>query len=738
VAVALMLRFLLDPLLGSAMPFAALFAAVAFAVWVGGWPTALVAAVAGFVAAEWLFVEPRFDVRPSEAMAPVALVYGISAGVIIWLGESMRRARSAFRQATSQIRAAVAEANTREARLRFITDAAPMLISYIGADQRYRQANAAYGHWFGRQRRDVVGRTMRDVLGDQAWRAVSPYVDRALLGEEVRFESWVPYATGGPRWIQGAYVPDVGADGTVEGFVALVHDVTARKVAEAALRESEEKFRRIVETANEGIWLLDDRACVTFANQRMSELIGYGAEEMLGRAKWDFLPARDREWGHQLFERRRAGISEQIDLCFEHKTGRQVWMIMAAKPVIDEHGVFLGTLDMFTDVTERKRLEGELEDRVSELAEADRRKDAFIATLSHELRNPLAPMRNGVALLRELRPGGPEFGSVRALLERQVDQLTRLTDDLLDASRMSRDRLELRREMVELEAVVQNAVETSRPAIEAGGHALEIALPEQPVWLDADPARLAQVFTNLLNNAASYTPRGGLIRLIGTLASDRVEVVVEDSGIGIEPQHLANVFDLFSQVNTQLDRPKGGLGIGLALVRGLVELHGGTVEARSEGLGCGSAFAVTLPLPREPRASAPARPQPASSPTARRILVVDDNRDAAESLVLLLKLRGHDVREVHDGPAAVREASAFRPDAVLLDIGLPGMSGYEVAERIRGEAWSRAAVLVAVTGWGQEADKRRSREAGIDHHLTKPVDLALLDELLDPARTRTA
>jgi CheY-like chemotaxis protein/two-component sensor histidine kinase len=349
-------------------------------------------------------------------------------------------------------------------------------------------------------------------------------------------------------------------------------------------------------------------------------------------------------------------------------------------------------------------------------------------------------VRNGVALLRELRAGSPEFASVRALLERQVDQLTRLTDDLLDASRMSRDRLELRREAVDFETVVQNAVETSRPAIEAGGHALEIRLPEHPVVLDADPARLAQVFTNLLNNAASYTPRAGLIRLIATLASDQVEVVVEDSGIGIEPQHLAGVFDLFSQVNTELDRRKGGLGIGLALVRGLVELHGGTVEARSEGLGCGSAFVVTLPLPREPRAIAPVRPpQTARAPAARRILVVDDNLDAAESLALLLRLRGHDVREVHDGPAAVREASTFRPDAVLLDIGLPGMSGYEVAERIRAEAWSHAAVLVAVTGWGQEADKRRSRAAGIDHHLTKPVDLARLDELLDDAPgTRTA
>jgi PAS domain S-box-containing protein len=607
-----------------------------------------------------------------------------------------------------------------------------MLISYIDAECRYRQLNRAYETWFERPRAEVAGRTMREVLGEAAWTKLRPHVEAALEGREVRYEARVAYPTG-PRWIQAAYVPDADADGRVQGFVAFVHDVTAQKSVEEALRESEEKFRRIVETANEGIWLLDENARVTFVNRRMSSLIGYAPEEMMGRPKWDFLLGRDRERVRELFARRRAGISEQLDVCFQHRDGRPVWMLMAAQPMLDENGVFLGTLDMFTDVTERKRLESELEARLAELARSDRRKDEFIATLSHELRNPLAPIRNAVALLRELPPSDPQIASIRGLLERQVDQLTRLTDDLLDASRISRNKLQLRRERVELADVVRSAVETSRPEIEAGGHALEVSLPRAPVFLDADPTRLAQVLTNLLNNAAGYTPSGGRIRLSAWTHDDEVSVSVEDSGIGIEPEHLAGLFDLFSQVNTALDRPRGGLGIGLALVRGLVELHGGTVEARSAGLGKGSEFRVTLPLARTPLRTTQEVPVVEQGPAARprRLLVVDDNRDSAESLALLLRRRGHEVREAYDGQEALAAAESFRPDVVLLDIGLPGMNGYEVARRIRREPWSRGIVLVAVTGWGQEGDKRRSREAGIDHHLTKPVDLVRLSALLD-------
>jgi CheY-like chemotaxis protein len=302
---------------------------------------------------------------------------------------------------------------------------------------------------------------------------------------------------------------------------------------------------------------------------------------------------------------------------------------------------------------------------------------------------------------------------------------------------VTHDRLELRRQRVELAEVVEGAIEASRPEIEAGGHALEVSLPEAPVLLDADPARLAQVLTNLLNNAAVYTPRGGLIRLAAAVAGDRLSLRVSDNGIGIDPAHLDGIFGLFSQVKMALDRPKGGLGIGLALVRGIVELHGGTVEARSAGPGQGSEFEIRLPLPRETRRTAvDSGSQSRRARRPRRVLVVDDNRDSAQSLALLLRLRGHEVCEAYDGLDAVGTAAEFRPDVVLLDIGLPGLNGYEVARRIRQEPWSREALLVAVTGWGQDADKRRSVDAGIDYHMTKPVDLTRLSAILDGSPPR--
>ena len=390
----------------------------------------------------------------------------------------MRRARArlesasaALREAHAQLAAAAADGEARELRLRFITDAAPMLISYVDAAGRYRQLNRAYETWFGRPGREVLGQTMREVLGDVAWEVLRPQVEAALAGREVRYEAWVPYRDGGPRWIQASYVPDVDASGRVQGFVALVHDVTAQKGAEVALRESEEKFRRIVETANEGIWLLDENALVTFVNPRMSDLIGYTPEEMMGRPKWDFLLGRDRERVRELFARRRAGISEQLDVCFQHRDGRPVWMLMAARPVLDESGVFRGTLDMFTDVTERKRLEAELQARVAELASADRRKDEFLATLAHELRNPLAPIRNAVAApascggaraARSSRLGACSNARSEQMvrLDRRPARRRRITPRA--SSSCGRSGSTSRRSS-------RRAVETSRPLIEAAG-----------------------------------------------------------------------------------------------------------------------------------------------------------------------------------------------------------------------------------------------------------------------------
>jgi signal transduction histidine kinase/ActR/RegA family two-component response regulator len=366
------------------------------------------------------------------------------------------------------------------------------------------------------------------------------------------------------------------------------------------------------------------------------------------------------------------------------------------------------------------------------LREADRRKDEFLAVLAHELRNPLAPIRNSLHILRLTGPQDSPSEHVAEMMERQVNHMVRLVDDLLEVSRISRGKIELRKEMLEVAAVVRSAVETSRPLIEGGGHRLSFEIPAEPITLEGDLVRLTQVVANLLNNAAKYSDAGGQIWLAVRRDANQVVISVRDAGVGIPPDMVARVFDLFMQVDRQPSRVQGGLGIGLTLVKNLVELHGGSVEARSEGVGRGSEFVVRLPL------VAAAAPTPHVVPvnysaavlSERRVLVVDDNRDAAESLGTLLKLLGADVRVVYSGPAALEAVATHRPGVVLLDIGMPGMDGLDVARRIRQLPGAQDVILIALTGWGQEEDRDRSQSAGFDFHLIKPADVNALQHLL--------
>jgi CheY-like chemotaxis protein/nitrogen-specific signal transduction histidine kinase len=393
------------------------------------------------------------------------------------------------------------------------------------------------------------------------------------------------------------------------------------------------------------------------------------------------------------------------------------------EPLFDTHGRIYGCVSVCVDMTHRRLAELALRD-------ADRRKDEFLATLSHELRNPLAPMRTAIEIMRVAR-GDPDLvEKARVTIGRQLHQLVRLTDDLLDVSRITHNKVELRRERIDLRAVLHASVESMRPTIDLHEHTLAVDLPQDPMWAHADFTRLAQSFGNLLSNAAKYTPRGGRIVVTASAAGDLATVTVSDTGVGIPSTMLPRIFDLFTQLQEHGDRTYGGLGIGLTLARRLIELHGGTIEASSDGPGRGSVFSVSLPLsafaPSDEIFDVGADHQPAGR---CRVLVAEDHPDAAEMMRLMLTFKGHDVRVADDGEQAVAIADVFEPRIAFLDLGMPKMDGYEAARRIRARL-GRRVMLIALTGWGQDEDKRRSREAGFDYHLTKPPEPDVLDRLI--------
>jgi len=386
------------------------------------------------------------------------------------------------------------------------------------------------------------------------------------------------------------------------------------------------------------------------------------------------------------------------------------------------------------DVTDRKVMEESLRHKTESLQVADRRKDEFLATLAHELRNPLAPIRNAVQILTKRGDDPAMVAQSCEVLDRQIRHIVRLMDDLLDVSRVGRGKITLQKAPIDVAQVVSAAVETSRPLIEACRHKLTISLPESPLFVEADAVRMAQVLSNLLNNAAKYTDDGGRIDLIAERVNGEVRLRVRDNGIGVAPEKLPQVFDMFAQVESATQRSQGGLGIGLTLARRLVEMHGGKIEAHSAGLGKGSEFVVRLPALTAPLAEPIRKPTEDLSTRAtkvsRRVLIVDDNKDSAESLAVLLQLDGHEVQLAHDGLAALEEARAFQPDIVFLDLNLPGMNGCEVARRLRLEPELRGMTLVAMTGYGQKEDRRRTQKAGFDHHFVKPVDHDMIYELM--------
>jgi PAS domain S-box-containing protein len=594
---------------------------------------------------------------------------------------------------------------------------------------RYVFANDAAVRTFGVPRDSLYGRTDEEVFPPEIAAQFTENDRRAVASAAgVQVVEVLEHGDGVLHHSIVSKFPILGPDGEPRWVGGTAFDITEHMRAQQALRDGEARLRAIFETAVDGIVTISEAGLIESVNPAVERLFGYPAGELVGRNVNVLMPEPYRgehdsnlENYRRTGERRIIGIGREV--LGQRRDGTQFPMDLTVSELS------LGGQRMFTalvrDVTERKRAE-------EGLREADRRKTEFLATLSHELRNPLAPIRNSLEILKRAGTDPELLRQGRETIERQVAHMVRLVDDLLDVSRITRDRLELRRTRVALAPVIQHAIETWRPLAEDKGQRIEVALPERPVHLDGDPVRLAQVLSNLLNNACKYTASGGTIRVAAERRGAWVTVSVTDSGIGIPPEKLASIFEMFTQLDTAPDRSGTGLGIGLTLAKRLVELHGGTIEARSPGPAKGSEFVIRLPalLEQGKEEAAPAAAPVGRAWTPLRVLVVDDNEDSAASLTTLLCLGGHETRVAHDGVETVQVAGQFHPDVVLLDIGLPKLSGLDACRLIREQPWGRDMAIVALTGWGQDEDRERSRYAGFDAHLVKPVDHDTLTGLL--------
>jgi PAS domain S-box-containing protein len=701
------LHAVLEPWLGRQHNTAFMVCAVAVTLATGGPGPAILTAVLALLATVTLFGQPGDYIALGRAGGATAtLMYAVACAVMIALGGwHARRAR----------RERVAHARDAQM-LDLVTDC----FFVLDREWRFSHINDPALRYFNRSSQQLLGGVLWElfplIIGTPIETLFRQVHQTGTAGQtEVR-------APVSKRWL------DVRAVPTGTGMMVVFTDVTRRRLAQDAAEHNAE-FLRVV-TDSVGVLIayvgLDRR--YRFINRRYGEVFGFAAEAALGKTHAELC-------GEEAYQT----IRRPLDCAFEGQPVSDEMPLRLAglgerhllanyRPDLDEQGQVRGVVVALSDITERVKAE-------LALREADRRKDEFLATLAHELRNPLAPIMNAVPLLG----GEPATRlNARSIIDRQVRHLARLVDDLLDVSRITLGRINLRRERAAIGVIVNHAVEASRPLIESSGHVLTVHMPDGAFEVDADVVRMAQAILNLLNNAAKYTPSGGRIDLSVAAVGSEAVICVSDTGVGIPGAMLPRIFELFAQVDHSLERTQGGLGIGLTLAGRLVRMHGGTLTAHSEGLGHGSRFEIRLPL-AAPLAAVPARPVEAPAPQAaaprtRRVLVVDDNVDAAESLSLLLQADGHQTELAHDGLAAVAASARFAPDIVLLDIGLPGLNGYEAARRMRSQGGARA-TLVALTGWGQQQDRARAAQAGFDLHLTKPVDPAVIMALARDPQT---
>lgn len=769
VAAAIGLRLAIWPVVTDRIPFITLFAAVIFAAWYGGRLPGLLAVAASALGCAYFILEPRysFSITNLEYQVGLALFCALGIASILMI---------------DSLTQSLADANQKRELLRTTLTSIGDGVITTDVDGIITRINPVAEHLTGWTADEACGSPLESVfkiINEESRVTVENPVTKTLRAGSIvglANHTLLIARDGTERPIDDSAAPIKSPKGEISGAVLVFRDVT-----ETRKRERERKIResiltgqnKVLEMLVEGDPLPDvlDALCETIEGQSQSQNLvatvllmaddGRRLHSVAGqRAPAEYAIAIDGvvigpnvgSCGTAAFRGEQVIVSDidadplwadYKELALKHGF-RACW----STPIMSSHEKVLGTFAVYAD-TPRYPTPAELqlveiltrtagiaiERRRDEkaLRDADRRKDEFLATLAHELRNPLAPIKNSLELMKRASGNAELIEKSRATMKRQIDHMVHLIDDLLDVSRITSNKLELKRGKVELASIIHNALEACRPHSELAGHNLSVELPPEPIYLDADPIRLTQVFGNLLNNSCKYTKPGGNIWVTAQRTNGEVQVCVKDTGVGIPTDMLPRVFDLFTQVDRSRELSEGGLGIGLSLVKWLVEKHDGSVTAHSDGPGAGSEFVVRLPLvsaDANAEERAPAITDDASG-AARRILIVDDNQDNADSLDLLLRLGGNDTRTAGDGVEAVQVAGEFRPDVILLDIGLPRMNGYDTCRTIRRQPWGKDMIMVALTGWGQDEDRRKAKEAGFNGHMVKPVNHEDLMETLD-------
>lgn len=633
--------------------------------------------------------------------------------------ENLKNSEERLRVTLTSIGDAVITSDTK-GRIEFLNGVAESLTGWTNEDALGHPLDTVF---------NIVNETTRETVESPAMRALREGVIVGLANHTVLIRK-----DGTERPIDDSAAPVRDSDGHIVGCVLVFRDVSERRDQERKTLEqaaTARKLAAIVDYSDDAIVSKTLDGTIQSWNAAAERIFGYSADEALGQPITMLFPADRIHEEEGIISRIRAGERlHHFDTVRLRKGGQPINVSLTISPIKDEDGRIVAVSTIVRDITDRKLMEDELRRIAAELSDANRQKDNFLATLAHELRNPLAPLRNGLQILRLAGIADPTVDQIRSLMDRQLTHLVRLVDDLMDLSRITRGKIELRKERIELSSVINSAVEASRPLIDSMGHELQVIVPETPILLHADPTRLSQVFMNLLTNAAKYSDAGSVISLSAKPHGEDVVVSVKDTGIGIPRDMLESIFEMFNQVERSLDRAQGGLGIGLTLVKRLVQMHGGSVLAESQGSGHGSEFLVQLPTVIASSGQSEERSLNVKATISFRILIVDDNQDGANSLAMMLRMMGHETITAYDGEEGLSIAEKTKPDVILFDIGLPKLNGYEAARKIRQQPWSRNVVLIAITGWGQDEDRRRSKEAGFAFHLVKPVDAEALTNLL--------